>query len=91
MNELSLIENLVCRVLGKTPVEQKECIEIARFNLNNGFTKIENNHKDDNHKIINNATNDNDNELLSELDILLNLYMSEEYHNYKCCQKTKRK
>lgn len=73
LNELSLIENLVCRVLGKTPVEQKECIEIARFNLNNGFTKIENNHKDDNHKIINNATNDNDNELLSELDILLNL------------------
>ena len=72
LNELSLIENLVCRVLGKTPVEQKECIEIARFNLNNGFTKIENNHKDDNHKIINNATNDNDNELLSELDILLN-------------------
>ena len=73
LNELSLIENLVCRVLGKTPVEQKECIEIARFNLNNGFTKIENNHKDDNHKIINNTTNDNDNELLSELDILLNL------------------
>lgn len=73
LNELSLIENLVCRVLGKTPVEQKECIEIARFNLNNGFTKIENNHKDDNHKIINNATNDNNNELLSELDILLNL------------------
>ena len=73
LNELSLIENLVCRVLGRTPVEQKECIEIARFNLNNGFTKIENNHKDDNHKIINNATNDNDNELLSELDILLNL------------------
>ena len=73
LNELSLIENLVCRVLGKTPVEQKECVEIARFNLNNGFTKIENNHKDDNHKIINNATNDNDNELLSELDILLNL------------------
>ena len=73
LSELSLIENLVCRVLGKTPVEQKECIEIARFNLNNGFTKIENNHKDDNHKIINNATNDNDNELLSELDILLNL------------------
>lgn len=73
LNELSLIENLVCRVLGKTPVGQKECIEIARFNLNNGFTKIENNHKDDNHKIINNATNDNDNELLSELDILLNL------------------
>ncbi len=74
LNELSLIENLVCRVLGKTPVEQKECVEIARFNLNNGFTKIENNHKDDNHKIINNATNnnDNDNELLSELDILLN-------------------
>lgn len=73
LNELSLIENLVCRVLGKTPIEQKECIEIARFNLNNGFTKIENNHKDDNHKIINNATNYNDNELLSELDILLNL------------------
>ena len=73
LNELSLIENLVCRVLGKTPVEQKECIEVARFNLNNGFTKIENNHKDDNHKIINNATNDNDNELLSELDILMNL------------------
>ena len=73
LNELSLIENLVCRVLGKTPVEQKECVEIARFNLNNGFTKIENNHKDDNHKIINNATNNNDNELLSELDILLNL------------------
>lgn len=73
LNELGLIENLVCRVLGKEPVEQKESVEIARFNLQNGVTQIEDEHKDDNFKTIEtNEANEND-DLLQELDDLLNL------------------
>ena len=72
LNELGLIENLVCRVLGKEPTEQKESVEIARFNLQNGVTQIEDEHKDDNFKTIEtNDVNDND-DLLQELDDLLN-------------------
>lgn len=73
LNELGLIENLVCRVLGKEPTEQKESVEIARFNLQNGVTQIEDEHKDDNFKTIEtNEANEND-DLLQELDDLLNL------------------
>ena len=73
LNELGLIENLVCRVLGKEPAEQKESVEIARFNLQNGVTQIEDEHKDDNFKTIEtNEANEND-DLLQELDDLLNL------------------
>ena len=70
LNELSLIENLVCRVLGKTPVEQKECIEIARFNLNNDITEIQDEHTEDNCVMLNNTTETSD-DLLKELDEML--------------------
>ena len=73
LNELGLIENLVCRILGKEPTEQKESVEIARFNLQNGVTQIEDEHKDDNFKTIEtNDVNDND-DLLQELDDLLDV------------------
>ena len=70
LNELSLIENLVCRVLGKTPVGQKEYIEVARFNLNNGITEIQDEHAEDNCVMINNTTETSD-DLLKELDEML--------------------
>lgn len=72
LNELSLIENLVCRVLGKAPTEQKESVDIARFNLNNGITKIEDEHESDNCKVIEESVNCDD-DLLQELDDLLNI------------------
>lgn len=70
LNELSLIENLVCRVLGKTPVGQKEYIEVARFNLNNGITEIQDEHAEDNCVTIDNTTETSD-DLLKELDEML--------------------
>ena len=70
LNELSLIENLVCRVLGKTPVGQKEYIEVARFNLDNGITEIQDEHAEDNCVTIDNTTETSD-DLLKELDEML--------------------
>lgn len=72
--ELGLIENLVCRVLGKEPMEQRETVDIARFNLNQGVTTIEDEHKDDNCSFIEDKANNNEeDDLLSELDNLLGL------------------
>ena len=70
LNELSLIENLVCRVLGKTPVGQKEYIEVARFNLDNGITEIQDEHAEDNCVMIDDTTETSD-DLLKELDEML--------------------
>ena len=70
LNELSLIENLVCRVLGKTPIGQKEYIEVARFNLDNGITEIQDEHAEDNCVMIDNTTETSD-DLLKELDEML--------------------
>ena len=70
LNELGIIETLVCRVLGKTPIEQQESIDVARFNLNNDLTKIEEEHENDNYISLSNEC-DEDDDLLSELDSLL--------------------
>lgn len=72
LDELGLVENLVCRVLGKTPMEHKESVDVARFNLSQGITEIKDEHENDNRKIIENLPNDDNNcDLLSELDDLL--------------------
>ena len=73
LKELGLIENLICRVLGKEPTEQKESVEVSRFNLKNGITQIDDEHKDDNFKTIETNEVNEDNNLLQELDDLLNL------------------
>lgn len=73
LKELGLIENLICRVLGKEPTEQKESVDVSRFNLKNGITQIEDEHKDDNFKTIETNEVNEDNNLLQELDDLLNL------------------
>lgn len=73
LNEMVIIENLVCRVLGKEPMEQKESVELARYNLDNGITQIEDEHQNDNCISIEEISNENENdELLNELDELLN-------------------
>lgn len=73
LKELGLIENLICRVLGKEPTEKKESVEVSRFNLKNGITQIDDEHKDDNFKTIETNEVNEDNNLLQELDDLLNL------------------
>ena len=73
LKELGLIENLICRVLGKEPTEQKESVDVSRFNLKNGITQIDDEHKDDNFKTIETNKVNEDNNLLQELDDLLNL------------------
>lgn len=71
LNELGIIEVLVCRVLGKTPTEQQDSVDVARFNLDNGLTKIEEEHEDDNCVSINSIDAKEDDDLLKELDGLL--------------------
>ena len=73
LKELGLVENLICRVLGKEPTEKKESVEVSRFNLKNGITQIDDEHKDDNFKTIETNEVNEDNNLLQELDDLLNL------------------
>lgn len=71
LNELGVIEVLICRVLGKTPTEQQDSVDVARFNLDNGLTKIEEEHEDDNCVSINSIEAKEDDDLLKELDSLL--------------------
>lgn len=71
LSELGLIENLVCRVLGKTPIDQRESADVARFNLNNGVTEIVDEHKDDNFVTIGTVDNAEEDDLLQELDELI--------------------
>lgn len=72
LNEIGAIETAVCRVLGKKTVERKGSVDIARFNLSQGITKIVNNHENDNCKVLKKVGNTNkNNDLLAELDGLM--------------------
>lgn len=77
LNELKIIENKVCKILGKQPIEAVDNVEMARFNLRN-VTKVEELHDDDNKiEVTIGYTNDgdtskhSDEELLKELSSLL--------------------
>lgn len=70
LHELGVIENIVCSILGKKPMEQKESVDVARFNLNNGVTEIKP-IEEKNCKAIINETNSETDDLLNELDNLL--------------------
>lgn len=70
LHELCVIENIVCSILGKKPMEQKESVDVARFNLNNGVTDIKP-IEEKNCKTIISGTNSETDELLNELDNLL--------------------
>ena len=74
INELSYIENKVCKITGKQPMERLENADLARFKLQN-MTKLEDLHENDNtvelNKVEENSSNES-NDLLSELENLLN-------------------
>lgn len=70
LHELGVIENIVCSILGKKPMEQKESVDVARFNLNNGVTEIKPIEEKNCKTITNNINTDTD-DLLNELDGLL--------------------
>ena len=74
INELSYIENKVCEITGKQPMERLENADLARFKLQN-ITKLEDLHENDNtvelNKVEENISN-NSNDLLAELENLLN-------------------
>ena len=74
INELSYIENKVCEITGKQPMERLENADLARFKLQN-MTKLEDLHENDNtvelNKVEENISN-NSNDLLAELENLLN-------------------
>ena len=74
INELSYIENKVCEITGKQPMERLENADLARFKLQN-MTKLEDLHENDNtvelNKVEENISN-NSNDLLTELENLLN-------------------
>lgn len=73
LKELGVIEALVCRILGKTPKEAQDSVDIARFNLNNnGLTEIEDEHLHDNCvKIEVKKSSNSEEDLLNELEDLL--------------------
>jgi DNA helicase II / ATP-dependent DNA helicase PcrA len=70
LKELGIIETLVCRTLGKEPMSQENSVDVARFNLHNGLTQIEEEHKDDKCASLM-GTECQDDDLLKELDGLL--------------------
>ena len=74
INELSYIENKVCEITGKQPMERLENADLARFKLQN-MTKLEDLHENDNtvelKKVEENISNES-NDLLSELENFLN-------------------
>lgn len=71
LKELGIIETLVCRVLGKKPIEQQDSVDVARFNLNSGITKIEEEHNEDNFISMGSTENNDNDDLLKDLDDLL--------------------
>lgn len=70
INEMMFIEQKVCNVLGKEPMERLENADLARFKLQN-MTKIKDFHEEDN-KVVTVEKTKQDIDLLSELEELLN-------------------
>lgn len=70
INEMMFIEQKVCNVLGKEPMERLENADLARFKLQN-MTKIKDLHEEDN-KVVTAEKTKQDIDLLSELEELLN-------------------
>lgn len=68
INELNYIENKVCTILGKEPMQRLNGVEMAQFNLRNA-TKIEDFHKNDNTVdiTIKSPSKKTDDDLLGEL------------------------
>lgn len=67
ITELNVIENKICRVLGKTPTKELSKGEIAKYNIKN-TTKIEDLHKNDNSITINRTNKTIDkNQLMTDL------------------------
>ena len=58
LDELKYIENKVCKILGKTPMQPMNNAEIAKFNLKN-VTQINDLHEKDNCIDISNNSNEN--------------------------------
>lgn len=71
INELAYFERMVCKVLGKEPMQKMESVDLTRFRLKN-IKDIEDPHKNDNTVEITDIENTNRNEdLLSELETLI--------------------
>lgn len=71
INELAYFERMVCKVLGKEPMQKMESVDLTRFRLKN-IKDIEDPHKNDNTVEITDIENMNRNEdLLSELETLI--------------------
>lgn len=72
INELSFIENKVCKILGKEPLKPMDNSEIARFNLRNA-TEIKDLHEEDNAvDVIEDKENEDGKDLLQELSDFMN-------------------
>jgi superfamily I DNA/RNA helicase len=66
LDELKYIENKICKILGKTPMQPMNNAEIAKFNLKNA-TQIKDLHEKDNRiDISNNSTEKCNNDMLLE-------------------------
>lgn len=72
LDELKYIENKVCEILGKEPMQPMNSVEMAQFNLRNA-TEIPDFHANDNAVIIPSDPYDNDSEDNSDDVLLANL------------------
>ncbi len=70
LDELKYIENIVCGILGKEPMQPMNSVEMSKFNLRNA-TEIPDFHASDNSAIITDTYNSNDNTDCDEDDVLL--------------------
>ena len=71
LNELAYIEQKVCNILGKEPMQKMESIDLTRFKLQN-MKPIEDLHKDDNTvEITETGETRKDSDLLTELENLI--------------------
>lgn len=72
LDELKYIENKVCEILGKEPMQPMNSVEMAQFNLRNA-TEIPDFHVNDNTVVIPSDTYDDDSEDNSDDVLLANL------------------
>lgn len=72
LDELRYIENKVCSILGKEPMQPMNNVEIAQFNLRNA-TKISDLHENDNSASIEPTVTETNNSSMTDDELLTNL------------------
>jgi hypothetical protein len=89
LTELKYIENKVCKVLGKEPMEAMNNAEMAKFNLRNA-TEITDFHSNDNCVVLEENRYDDDGEFDSDDALLDQLLLFMQKGDNKAVEKVKK-